>query len=210
VLFRFLLALLLGSTPSLSQNWAIAPQKGAVTSKLTHCALKLRAQSAVDISLRNSRVVTCDAGDIIWAQRLRNGRGSSEDRLPNGSLNVRTDARLKWAHVLDRDHLIVAHWWVWVAASSSSSEYVQVIERQEDRWVVVQQIEMDIHHGGNAVGADYDAARKTLITRAVHYADGEGRCCPSLMDVVTFRWNGARFIRRQSKRVPLAKGFLKD
>ena len=140
---------------------------------------------------------------MVYAQRLHNGRGSSQDRLPDTTLNIGTDAGLKWTYVVDSDHLIAAHWWVWTAASSSSSEYVQVIERQQDKWVVVQQIEMDIHHGGKPVGASYEPKTKTLTCKAVNYAGGEGRCCPSLMEVVTFHWDGARFRRIAAKRVNL-------
>ena len=41
--------------------------------------------------------------------------------------------------------------------------------------------------------------------KAVDYADFEGRCCPSWMSVVPFRWDGKQFQRIQAKRVPLPK-----
>ena len=43
-----------------------------------------------------------------------------------------------------------------------------------------------------------------LVIRAAHYLDGDARCCISATDIVTFRWNGSRFLQA-SIRTELSK-----
>jgi hypothetical protein len=147
----------------------------------------------------NARAVHVD-GDGEW-QALKRGRGRTKDASRVGSVEV----WLRWQQALDARHWVVDYDWEWIAGSSSQSNIVQVVELREGKVYITQEIEVDTHHGGHAVGAWFNAGRKRLTVKAVNYAPFEGRCCPSLMGVVTFVWDGTRFHRITAKRVPLPK-----
>jgi hypothetical protein len=149
------------------------------------------------LDFANTRAVGRDGE---W-QELKRGRGVAR---PNyGGLRGRTEVTLGWQHPLDAEHWVVDYGWIWIAGSSSSSEFVQVFERRGDNVYITQEIEADTHHGGTPVGAWFNADKNLLTVKAVNYAPLEGRCCPSLMGVVTFRWDGNQFRRISAKRVPL-------
>jgi hypothetical protein len=96
--------------------------------------------------------------------------------------------------------VIADYQWEWLAGSSSQEDVVQVLETSGGRVLITQQIQINTHHGGHSVGASYDPRRRVLTCSGADLDPPEGRCCPSLMDVVTFRWNGAKFVRVSGKR----------
>jgi hypothetical protein len=162
---------------------------------------RLYSESVSDfgkMDLANMRAL--QALDGKW-QELK--KGSGESRFRDGGLTGTTSVWLDWQRPLDDEHWVAAYGWLWVAGTSSSSEIVQVFELRNGKVYITQEIEADIHHGGKPVGAWFDSRKKLLTVKAVNYAPLEGRCCPSLMGVVTFRWDGKRLRAIRAKHVPL-------
>lgn len=168
----------------------------------THFPYLADATDFLHLDFRNTRAVDIGEG---W-QALRDGKGKSIRRNRNGDFQMATEVTLEWQHALDSEHWVVAYTWFWTAASSSSEEIVQLFEAHEGSVYITQQIRIDTHHGGRAVGARFEEKNKLLTAKAVSYVQGEGRCCPSLMSAVSFRWDGQQFRRVHAKRVPLPKG----
>jgi len=165
---------------------------------LTHASALFAAHTEdfSKLDFANMKALQVETGE--W-QELKQGRGKTAGGSRVGTVEV----WFSWQHRLDSEHWVAAYDWMWTAGSSSQSSIVQVFERRGDKVFITQQIEVDTHHGGRAVGAWFDPARRVLTVKAVNYAPFEGRCCPSLMGVVDFRWQGQRFHRTDAKRVLL-------
>ena len=151
------------------------------------------------LDLHNGVALLLEHNKIYDRERLKKGTGKTGRTLRGGSREV----HLEWLYRIDDSHIVANYSWEWIAGSSSQSEIVQVFHFSGNEVFVTQQIKIDMHHGGGAVGAYFNFRRKLLLAKAVAYGFGEGRCCPSLMDIVTFRWDGERFRRVNRQRVPL-------
>jgi hypothetical protein len=82
------------------------------------------------------------------------------------------------------------------SAGGSSSQFgiAQVLELADERLRVADQIDWDLHYGGPYGPLDdFDEKTNTLTIRSAHYQPGDGHCCVSAFDVVTYRWDGLGF-----------------
>jgi hypothetical protein len=156
------------------------------------------------LDLANLRAVFIEPGGERgkW-QTLKNGKGKTVDINRYGEFEGATDVILAWQQVIDATHWLAAYDWEWIGGSSSHSQIIQVFEIRGDRVFVTQQIEADTHHGGKATGATLSKEKKTLIVKAVELDSPKGRCCPTYINVVAFRWTGSRFQQVSSHQVPI-------
>ena len=116
-------------------------------------------------------------------------------------------AELVWLRVPrssrpDSELAVVLYSWDWVGGSSSQSDVVQVFGCRDDHLVVLQQISNDAH--GLQGGVNYDVRIGVLTIKSVRYGSG-AHCCPEKLDIVSFRWTGAKFHRVAWKTVPMPK-----
>lgn len=157
-----------------------------------------------NLDLANLRAVFIEPGGQRgqW-QALKHGKGKTVDINRYGVFEGATDVTLAWKQPIDAIHWLAAYDWEWIGGSSSHSQIVQVFELRGDSVFVTQQIEADTHHGGRAAGATFNQEKKTLIVRAVELDSPKGRCCPTYINVVAFRWTGSRFQQVSSHRVPI-------
>ena len=63
------------------------------------------------------------------------------------------------------------------------------------RLQAVQEIGWDKQVQTDQPTESFDASTSTLVIRSAHYIPGDAHCCVSAMDVVTFRWDGTRFVQ---------------
>jgi hypothetical protein len=83
-----------------------------------------------------------------------------------------------------------------VGGSSNQEGFAQVLEIADKRLRVAQQIDWDLHYGGPYGPLDtFNEKTNTLTIRSSHYRPGDAHCCVSAFDVVTFRWDGRRFLQ---------------
>ena len=92
------------------------------------------------------------------------------------------------------------------AGSSSRSGIAQVIELANNRLQITQQIDWDEHFQAGSPYVSFDGRTKRLTIRSAHYLPGDAHCCVSAMDVVTFRWNGTRFLQKSFRTELSAHG----
>ncbi len=160
-------------------------------------------QSAHDLQ-RNTicglRAIIFDSnGSIMDSARLRDCRFDGDRRIQGTSgIREHVSVELGFLHPLSRQDgaatAVADFHWGWIVASSSQSEAVQVFELSDHRLRIVQQIEFNVHHGWPRAGASFDPKTDLLTVRAVRNDPANGRCCPSILDVVAYRWSGNRFI----------------
>lgn len=120
--------------------------------------------------------------------------------LRNGSFERRETGKyesvnLSWVQqptAEDQRFVIVAYRWMWAVGSSSQSDVIQVLECDNGRFMLLQQIVNDAH--SEQAGAKYEARAGILTVRSVRYGSG-AHCCPEKLDVVTFKWAGKSFQR---------------
>ena len=158
------------------------------------------------MDLANMRAVNLGVyGELEEWQKLKHGRGRTVAFGADGQVLAgnQTDVRLESHEMLDADHQLVVYWWQWVGGSSSQSLIVQVLELRGDKVFIAQQIEADAHGAGAA--AAFNPKTRLLTVKAVGFAENDGHCCPSFLGVVTFRWDGQRFVRIRARRAPIPK-----
>jgi len=90
--------------------------------------------------------------------------------------------------------LVLSRWFA-AGGSSSSGGRAQVFSFSNGRLQVVQQIDWDTHFGATGPTESFDANSATLVIHSAHYLPGDAHCCVSAEDIVTYRWDGAHFIR---------------
>ena len=72
---------------------------------------------------------------------------------------------------------------------------VQVLELSSQRLRIVQEIRADENYEGFDLGRTFSDRTKTLVLASTHYLPGDAHCCVSAVDVITFQWNGSRFVQ---------------
>lgn len=156
------------------------------------------------MDLANTRAVNLGShGEIEEWQALKRGKGTTVYTSRSGVYEGMTEARFKWRRALDNEHWLALYGWTWASGSSNSSLLAQVMEPRGEKVFITQQIEANAHGAGADVA--FDPATKLLTVKAVGFTPSDAHCCPSFLGVVTFRWDGQRFVRVGAKRVPIPK-----
>ncbi len=85
--------------------------------------------------------------------------------------------------------------WDGGGVSSSQGGIAQVFTLSKGHLRVIQDMEWDTHFDAGQSTESFDANTGRLVVRTAHYIPGDAHCCVSAMDVITLRWNGARFVQ---------------
>jgi hypothetical protein len=93
--------------------------------------------------------------------------------------------------------VLVLSWWNEVAVSSSQAAYASVFTLSNHHLQSVQQIAWDTHSQAGLAKDTFNPSTNTLLIRAAHHLPDDAHCCVSALDVITFRWNGSRFIQTE-------------
>jgi hypothetical protein len=162
---------------------------------------------AVDVAdinsfdLANMKAVRLDRGKAEETVRLKRGKAKKEYRDKDNVFISETEVTLRWAKPLNAQRRVVYYEWGWYAGSSDQGGIVQVFELNEGKVLIAQQIYLDMHHGGQEVGARLDENSKELVVKSVPWDSPNGRCCPSHLNTNVFHWDGQRFVRIRATRV---------
>jgi hypothetical protein len=120
-----------------------------------------------------------------WEIRFRNGAYDSICLRAVHSLRSADPGRQYALAVYEEDN---------AGGSSSQDGIAQVFELADERLTVMEQIDWDLHYGGPYGPLDdFDEKANTFTVRSAHYQPGDGHCCVSWFDVVTYRWDGWGF-----------------
>ncbi len=85
------------------------------------------------------------------------------------------------------------------AGSSSEEGIVQVMQLQNSHPVVLQQIAYN-RRGSSDAGYAFNSRTGILTIKGVH---GWEHCCPTTLDIGTYKWNGSRFLLVDASSAPL-------
>jgi hypothetical protein len=95
-----------------------------------------------------------------------------------------------------QEHAVVLYEEDDVGGSSNQEGLAQVFALSHNRLRVMQQIIWDLHYGGPFGQLDtFDEKTGTLLVHSSHYMPGDAHCCVSAIDVVTYRWDGRKFVQ---------------
>lgn len=141
---------------------------------------------------------------------LRHGKWEVSDRLGQNSVRLGGLHFLKSAEP-GREYALAVYEGDEVGGSSSQFGTAQVFELAGRRLRVTQQIDWDLHYGGPYSPLDdFNEKASTLTIRSAHYQPGDGHCCVSSFDVVTFRWDGHGFRQTAIRTEVSTYGRLKN
>ena len=170
----------------------------------THLLFASKVSGLDQVDFRNTRAVYVEAdGRKGEWQALKRGRGKTENISRYGVFEGGTEVIFGWKYWLDARHIVVDYEWVWMAGSSSQSDIVQVLEWQDGKVWITQQIEVDTHGATGIAGVRFNPRTKRLTVKAVELDSPNGRCCPTHINIVAFRWDGGRFRQMRARQVPM-------
>jgi hypothetical protein len=97
-------------------------------------------------------------------------------------------------------HAVVETYWTSCGGPCLTSGVVQLFAILAGHPVITQQFVFDSQAIGTGVTFDQKPIILTITGRS---DDGSGHCCPKSLDVVTYHWQGTKFVRQDYKRVPV-------
>ncbi len=145
-----------------------------------------------DVDFKNLKTAFGDDnnGRSILRQ-LRNGGWKVSDRLGGYDSICLGGVHFLRSEEPGREYALTVYEEDMAGGSSSQFGIAQVLELADERLRVADQIDWDLHYGGPYGPLDdFDEKTNTLSFRSAHYQPGDGHCCVSSFDVVTYRWDG--------------------
>jgi hypothetical protein len=157
--------------------------------------LAIKASEACSVDFRNIRVY---GENRDYTARLRNGKYKRKFDSGYEAVNLNNVFCFEPKTGHARQAIIVLEW-LDCGGSCSSTGIVQLVAIRSGHPVVIQQFVYDSHATGTGVRFDPNSLLLTIIGRS---NDGSPNCCAKNLDLVTYRWQGPKFVQEQYKRVP--------
>jgi len=171
----------------------------AIDISVPNRVLPIKANDACSVDYKNNRVFGENRG---WTARLKSGKYERKhDRnLDSGYESVSLDGIfcLEPGNGKPQHALLVLNW-LDCGGSCTSIGVVQLITVRAAHPVIKQQFVFDSHATGT--GATFDEKSLTLIITG-RSNDDSPNCCAKNFDVVTYHWQGSRFVQQSYKRIP--------
>jgi len=149
------------------------------------------------VDFRNLKFPVFDAGGKrVGSTSFKNGRYHDSDPESNYSEELDSIFYLDGSSSSSKGgSALVLYSWFDVGGSSSQGGTAQVFTVSDGHLRSVQRIGWDTHFQAGQPTDSFDPATNALVIRSAHYIPGDAHCCVSAMDIVTFRWDGTRFIQ---------------
>ena len=144
------------------------------------------------VDFRNFRFLSFDP---IESFSLKNGHYKHDALGDHQSVDLDSIHNLGKSSASNGDSVLVLLSWFAGGGSSSQGGNAQVFALSDGHLRVIQEMSWDTHFQAGQPTDSFDAATSTLLVRTAHYIPGDAHCCVSAMDVVTFRWDGTRFVQ---------------
>jgi hypothetical protein len=144
-----------------------------------------RARTIRDVDFRN--MWAFEPGDI----QLQNGRYEHEDAQEIFFESI----DLASIYYLTPSYAVVLYQDTHGGGSTSSMGIAQLFRLSNRTLALLQRIQWNADARDEKYSElfTFDLKTRTMVIRSSHYMPGDAHCCISAVDVVTFRWNGARF-----------------
>jgi hypothetical protein len=148
------------------------------------------------VDFRNLTFPTLDEnGKPDGSISLRDGHYKHDEDYLHKTMDLNSIDHLDKSSPSDGDAAVVLFSWFTAGGSSSQGGIARVFKVSDGRLQIVQEIGWDTHFQAGQPTESFDPGTKTLVIRSAHYIPGDAHCCVSAMDVVTFKWNGSRFVQ---------------
>jgi len=126
---------------------------------------------------------------------LKNGHYEHRDRGGYAAVDLDSIHYLGTSPQSKGGAALVLYSWFAAGGSSSQGGTADVLTVRNGRLRCAQEIGWDTHFQAGGPTDSFDPSKNTLVIRAAHYIPGDAHCCVSAMDVVTYQWDGARFVQ---------------
>jgi hypothetical protein len=157
--------------------------------------IPIKANKACGIDFKNIRVSGADRRQTV---RLKSGEYKRKYDSGYEAVGLENVFCLEPGKGKAQRAIIVLSW-LDCGGSCSSTGVVQLVSIHSQHPVVIQQFVFDSHADGT--GATFNEKSQTLTVTG-RSDDGSPHCCARNLDVVTYRWQGSKFVQGQYKRVP--------
>jgi hypothetical protein len=148
------------------------------------------------VDFRNFKFAIFDkAGKPAQRFFLKNGHYKHDERDSHSSLDLDSVYYLNTFPSSKGGSALVLYRWFAAGGSSSQGGIAEVFTVWDDQLRSVQEIDWETHFEAGGPTDSFDSSTNTLVIRSAHYIPGDSHCCVSAMDIVTFRWDGSRFIQ---------------
>jgi hypothetical protein len=152
-----------------------------------------------EIDFRNfTLIIFGGRGKTNLVAKLRNGIFQRD--YPHGCSDWLKLASVKYFDDADAEaqKALVTADWTSACASANDTGVVQVFGIANGRPTVLQQILYNERGGGTALS--FNVKTETLTIKGLH---GWEHCCPTTLDVGTFKWNGSKFALMKTASIPI-------
>lgn len=148
------------------------------------------------VDFRNFKFPAFDqAGKPAGSFFLRNGHYKHDEPTGHFAMDLDSVYHLSTFPSSKGGSALVLYSRFTAGGSSSQGRTAQVFTVSDGHLRSVQMISWDTHFRAAQPTGSFDPSTNTLVIRSAHYIPGDAHCCISAMDIVTFRWDGARFIQ---------------
>jgi len=129
----------------------------------------------------------------------RTSNGKYERKFDFGYESVKVGEVFCFSQKDGGQHALVVTEWMSCGGSCMSLGVVQLFVVLASRPVITQQFVFDSHAAGTDPRLDKKSLTLTITGRS---DDGSPNCCAKSFDVVTYQWQGDKFVQQSYKRVP--------
>jgi hypothetical protein len=143
------------------------------------------------VDFRNIKIPFFDKESFF----LKNGHYKHDEPDDHLSIDLDSIYYLSTSPSSKGSSALVLYSWFGAGGSSSQGGTAEVFTVSDGHLRSVQKIDWDTHFQAGQPTDSFDPSTNTLVIRSAHYIPGDAHCCVSAMDIVTFRWNGTRFVQ---------------
>ena len=143
------------------------------------------------VDFRNIKIPFFDKASFS----LKNGHYKHDEPGEHWSIDLDSVYYLSTSSSSKGSSALVLYSWSAAGGSSSQGGIAEVLTVSDGQLRSVQKIDWDTHFQAGEPTDSFDPGTNTLVIRSAHYIPGDAHCCVSAMDVVTFRWDGTRFVQ---------------
>jgi len=148
------------------------------------------------VDFRNFRFLIFDpAGKPAESFRLKKGHYQHDKPLDHFSIDLDSIYYLSATPPSKQSFVLVLYFLQGGGVSSNQGEMAQVFTISDGHLRSVQTIDWDTQFQSSQPAHSFDSRTNKLVIRSAHYIPGDAHCCVSAVDIVTFRWDGARFLQ---------------
>lgn len=152
------------------------------------------AENICGFDFRNSRMFAREYSVV-----LKNGRYAKQGNMGSETVDLKN---MYCLHGYADRALVVTEWTDCGATCGTMSGVAQVFELRNNHPVITQEIVFDSKMQGAGATFDENTLKLTIVGR--YYDPEDAECCPKNFEVVTYGWQGHKFVQSSYERKPVS------